>query len=63
MDKKIHAIFTAIILYAEGECQIWMDRVPKTHTNAELVNAAKMTRRIKKAKQWLKENDPWQKKF
>ena len=59
MDKKIHVILTAVIEYAEDECKLWMRRVPKTHTNVELVSAAKMTRKIKKAKQWLEENDQW----
>ena len=57
MDKKIHAILTDIIFYAEEECKIWMECVPRTHKNVELISAVKMTRKIKKAKQWLKEND------
>ncbi len=59
MDEKIHEIFNSIVWYAEVECENWMRRVPKTHKNVELISAAKMTRKIKKAKQWLEENNPW----
>lgn len=58
MEKKIHAILSAVVQYAEEECKIWLRRVPKSHTNRELVAAVQMTRRIEKAKKWLEENDP-----